>query len=341
MCLYPRLIFNPKYKRNKKNGGVIPPVTDKRVQYVPVGCQVCIECRKQKAREWSVRLSEDIKEFKNGKFVTLTFNTESLRKIYNEYDEIKEKKGYDLDNAIATKAVRLFLERWRKKYKKSVRHWLVSELGDGTTEHIHLHGIIWTDDVREIQKIWQYGNVWAGYEVNGKIENYVNGKTVNYIVKYVNKIDVLHSNYKCIILTSAGIGRRYITSGNYRNNKYKKDKTNESYRTESGHKMAMPIYWRNKVYSDKEREELWLMKLDKNVRFVCGEKLKVSNKEEEEYYYRLVDYHRLRTEKLGYMKPEWIWKRKKYEEERRALIHEKRLGIQGGAPPLDPGLIKG
>ena len=29
----------------------IPPIKDERVKYVPIGCQECIECRKQKARQ--------------------------------------------------------------------------------------------------------------------------------------------------------------------------------------------------------------------------------------------------------------------------------------------------
>ena len=52
MCLYPKLIKNRKYIANKKNGGAIPPVTDLRVIMVPVGCGKCIECLKQKGREW-------------------------------------------------------------------------------------------------------------------------------------------------------------------------------------------------------------------------------------------------------------------------------------------------
>ena len=56
MCLYPKLIKNRKYIANKKNGGNIPPVSDLRVLMVPVGCGKCIECKKQKSREWSVRL---------------------------------------------------------------------------------------------------------------------------------------------------------------------------------------------------------------------------------------------------------------------------------------------
>ena len=100
---------------------------------------------------------EDIKEHKNGKFITLTFSTEGLRRCYNECKKAQEATGYDIDNAIVTWAVRHFLERWRWKYKKSLRHWLITELGDGTTEHVHLHGIVWADDLDDLEKLWQYG----------------------------------------------------------------------------------------------------------------------------------------------------------------------------------------
>ena len=64
MCLYPKLIKNPKYKGNKKNGGIIPPSYDERVMWVPIGCNRCMECKKQKAREWRTRLLEDIRNTK-------------------------------------------------------------------------------------------------------------------------------------------------------------------------------------------------------------------------------------------------------------------------------------
>ena len=149
MCLYPKLIKNPKYKPNKKNGGNVPEMKDKRVMYVPIGCKKCIECMKQRGTQWQVRLLEEVRSgTKNGHFVTLTFSTDSLKELTNHlYEENGGEllEGYELDNALATLAVRRFLERWRKKHKKSVRHWLVTELGHGTTEHVHLHGIIWTD----------------------------------------------------------------------------------------------------------------------------------------------------------------------------------------------------
>lgn len=195
MCLYPILIKNRKYQKNKKNGGKIPAVTDKRVLAVPVGCGKCMECMKKKAREWQVRLLEDIRHEKNGIFVTLTFSNESIKEIGKDV----KSTGYERDNEIATRAVKLFRERWRRKFKKSPRHWLVTELGHQGTENIHLHGIIWTDEKREdIVERWGYGFVWTNDETKG----YVNEQTVNYITKYLAKQDLDHKEYKPIVLSS-------------------------------------------------------------------------------------------------------------------------------------------
>ena len=138
MCLYPRLIQNRKYISNIKNSGKIPAISDKRALYVPVGCGKCMECMKKKAREWQIRLSEEIRTNNNGKFVTLTLDNTSylklskkIKKRVDEKGKVYNLTGYDKDNAICKKAVRYFLENWRSKYKKSVKHWLVTEIGGG------------------------------------------------------------------------------------------------------------------------------------------------------------------------------------------------------------------
>lgn len=161
MCLYPKIIKNKKYQSNKKNGGILPAITDKRVVYVPVGCGKCMECMKKKSREWQVRVSEEIRHDKTGVFVTLTFDEENLKNL-REKIKIEQNENKIEDNEIARIATRLFLERWRKKYKKSVKHWLVTELGHNGTERIHMHGIIWTKNKEEIERIWKYGIVWIG-----------------------------------------------------------------------------------------------------------------------------------------------------------------------------------
>lgn len=325
MCLYPKMFKNPKYTATKKNGGNIPPVTDIRVLYVPIKCNKCIECQKQKARDLQVRLLEDIKHNTNGKFITLTFSNDSICELYKEVNSKTKLKGYALDNATATRAVRLFLERWRKKYKKSLRHWLVSELGHNGTENIHLHGIVWcsTEQLEQLEKIWQYGYVWKGQEKNGKLINYVNDETVGYICKYVSKQDDKHKLYTPIVLTSPGIGSMYLKGFNSRLNKFKGESTNETYRTSTGHKINLPIYYRNKLYSDEEREKLWLLKVDKQERWVMGNKIDVSKGYEE--YFNALKYARIINNELGYNNNKKDWEREEYENYMRIMNQKKRM----------------
>ena len=236
MCLYPKLIKNRKYTSTKKNGGIIPAVVDERTLYVPIKCGKCIECMKAKNREWQVRLNEEIRTDKTGQFITLTFTEEALIDLEKELTkELTNKTEKIEENIIATRAVRLFLERWRKKYKKSIKHWLVTELGHQGTERLHIHGLLFTkEDKKTIEKIWKYGFIFIG--------DYTNEKTINYIVKYINKIDEHHKGYEPIILTSAGIGKNYINRYDARLNSYKGENTNEVYKTRTGNKLKLPIY---------------------------------------------------------------------------------------------------
>lgn len=325
MCLYPKLIKNRKYTANKKNGGVIPSlpfrifngkkIKDERVLYVPVGCGKCMECLKKKSREWQVRLQEEIKNDRKGIFVTLTFSNESIQ----ELSEGIKLEGYELDNEIARLGVRRFLERWRKKYKKSVKHWLVTELGHQGTENIHLHGIIFTDKGNSIEDIWQYGYTWQSDKNNG----FVNEQTINYIIKYTNKIDKQHQYYKSLILTSAGIGKDYVKSSNSKNNKYNGNNTKEFYKSRKGNKLSLPIYYRNKIYTDEEKEKLWIQKLEEKVRYVNGVKIDISDGEEN--YYKALMIARQQNRRLGYGNDEKNWDRIKYERERRNMLYKERL----------------
>lgn len=328
MCLYPKIIENRKYIANKKNKGIVPIAKDKRVLYVPVGCGKCIECKKQKARSWQVRLQEEIRHDNKGKFITLTFSDESIQELIKS---IKGIEGYELDNEIATLGVRRFLERWRKKYKKSVKHWFVTELGQTNTERIHIHGIIWTNVNNEkISELWKYGMITIGKSkyLNGKrLDNnntgYVNEKTINYIVKYVNKIDIKHENYNSKILTSPGIGKDYIKTGNNKKNRFKGNETDERYTTRQGIKLNLPIYYRNHTYTEEEREKLWLQKLDDGTRYICGEKIEKNTSEEN--YYKTLEYYRKLNKELGYGNDEKDWEKIRYENNRRNLIKLTQL----------------
>lgn len=306
MCLYPVLIENKKYKPNKKNAGKPPKLVDQRLRYVTAACGICMECRKQYARSWQVRLYEENKNKKNGIFVTLTFNEDSINDIRNKLEDDKKND----DNEIATKAVRLFLERIRKKTGKSVRHWLVTEKGHEGTKRIHMHGIIWNDNAMELTKNhWNYGWIWFG--------KWVNEQTINYVVKYITKTDLINKNFKGKVLCSSGMGKDYINSMNAKNNKYKGEDTDTTYRTKSGTRINLPTYYKNKLLSENEREELWINKLDKGEVWVCGDKCNIDDEQE---YFKLLNYHRERERIINrqsienYEKEKYLKKLRKQRE---------------------------
>lgn len=309
MCLYPKLIKNKKYSVNKKNNGIIPEIKDERTKWVPVGCGNCEECRKQYARQWQIRLQKEIVGSRNGKFITLTFSNEELNKL--------KKIVGDEGNAIAILAMRRFLERWRKKYKMSVKHWFATELGHNGTERIHLHGILWTNESNEeIEKLWKYGHIWVG--------DYVNEKTVNYIIKYITKVDRDHVGFKSRILTSAGIGKRYLNTEDARNNRYKKEGTRETIRLNNGVSVNLPIYYRNKIYSEEEREKLWIEKLNKGEIYIKGNKYNIKTDEGLRQYQKDLKYYQSENIKLGYGSDEMKWNRKKYNASLREINNENK-----------------
>ena len=80
----------------KKNQGNVPKCKDERLRYVPTKCGKCIECRKEKARNWRIRLAEELKKSPNALFITLTFNEENYQKLAWELfkkDEVSINKA--------------------------------------------------------------------------------------------------------------------------------------------------------------------------------------------------------------------------------------------------------
>lgn len=299
---------NKKYLPTKKNKGVVPSPSDNRVLFVAVGCGKCFECLRKKKRNWQVRLLEEIKTRNDGKFVTLTFSERSLDSLENEIEW--SDNYYIRCNAIATLAVRRFLERWRKRFKKSVRHWIVTELGQTSTERIHLHGLLFTDESKDvIEERWAYGNVWVG--------DYVNERTINYIVKYVNKGDEKHKNYISKVLCSRGIGANYLERNGSSYNKFNDKETRDVYVNRQGFKMNLPIYYRNKLYSEDERESLWLNRLDEKVRYVDGDKIDISDGDEE--YIMARNDARNKNIRLGYGNDSVNYDEKEYRKRLKKL----------------------
>ena len=132
----------------------------------------------------------------------------------------KIKKQYEVEeeNDIATKANRLFLERLRKKYGIKLTHWCITELGS-KKGRIHIHGIFFIKENQDIKYIkdkikreWNFGWNYLGYVDQGK--------TINYITKYMLKENENFKEFKPKVLASQKIGIGFIER-NKRFYKYK------------------------------------------------------------------------------------------------------------------------
>lgn len=290
MCTYKTLGSNKKYEPNKKNGGIPEIPKYEMLKGVEYKCGKCIDCRRERANSWKIRLKEELKEHTQSMFVTLTFSDESIKEL------IGRTNGKDEANAIGTKAIRLFLERIRKHKKRSIKHWFIIEIGGNSTERIHMHGIIfgevWKNE--ELQKYWKYGRTDIGYECSNR--------TINYITKYITKLDEKHKEFISVILTSPGIGKAYIER-HRTTHRFQHEKTITKYRSENGTMTTLPCYYRRKLWTDEEREELRAYAMLKNERWVGKTKYIVETHEDFMVFKMAENAYREELERLGFPTP--------------------------------------
>ena len=183
-----------------------------------------------------------------------------------------------------------------------------------------MHGLIFENrTIEEIQTKWEYGFVHFG--------NYVDNSTINYIVKYVTKIDKDHKGFEPVVLCSPAIGKEYTKKVNFKKNMYNGEMTKEYYTDESGHRIALPIYYRNKAYTEEERELLWIEKLNKKTRFVAGIEVKVDDYDR---INKILEHRQKENKKLGYGDDSGEWKKVNYNVSLRELNKKYRdIDIHG------------
>ena len=240
-CLHPISIVNPHYKK-------FPDLLDTDCglpldYWLQVPCGKCCECRKNRGKSWRIRLYNELfyqKPNRNNLFVTFTFSDKSMKK-YKDNPQL---------------AVRRFCELYRKYFKKSPRHFFITELGSHTGR-LHLHGILF--DVcpgrsfkaacKVIRRFWRKnGWSWIGY---------VNYSTCNYILKYLTKIDSEHPDYTPTLLVSPGLGKGFV-----------EDEKNKAYYWNNVARMRVymhnsypspfPRYYKVKLSTPEARFESWL-----------------------------------------------------------------------------------
>ena len=77
----------------------------------------------------------------------------------------------------------------------------------------------------------------------------------------------------------------------------------------NGGKLNLPIYYRNKIFTEEEREKLFLDKIEKGIVYVLGTKIDL--KTEESRYMGVLISERERCERVYYDNPK-DWDKRKY-----------------------------
>lgn len=241
----------------------------------------------------------EVSRWQNSVFITLTFSDEYLSKFESN----------------PNRAIRLFLDRVRKKYGKQVRHWFCAEHGE-ENGRLHYHGILFNTpdygvNYEEYQKLWKYGFLWLGY---------CNEKTVHYIVKYITK-EVTDDRELPRIISSKGIGENYLSAENVA--LHKGEDFLAPYLNINGNPIALPRYYYDKIFDDDDKLSLVKESMLKPKTWFVG-----STEYFDEEKARRARYHRMIDNTLNGLTPKYIKPSKRRSSFERYKENLSKLNIK-------------
>ena len=84
------------------------------------------------------------------------------------------------------------------------------------------------------------------------------------------KVDDLHKGYKQRVITSKGIGKEYVYTRGKILNSFKGKDTNTKYKTKKGINIELQRYYKNKLYTEEQRQELYRIAIEKGEIYRCS-----------------------------------------------------------------------
>lgn len=111
---------------SRDSSGNICPAKHEHTQFF-VPCGQCGECRLSRARSWATRCVHESTQWKHSCFITLTY------------------KETPPNNSLYPEDTRNFIRRFRDKFKKPFKYFLVGEYGDNF-DRPHYHALIFGTD---------------------------------------------------------------------------------------------------------------------------------------------------------------------------------------------------
>jgi hypothetical protein len=214
-------------------------------------CGKCPECTKRRISEWSFRLMQEEKHSDSAHFITLTYNTKHVPIT---------KAGFLTLNK---RDLQTFFKRLRfNTGAKNIKYYAVGEYGTDKFRP-HYHALVfnlphtddvlkaWITDKRKTKIIEPLGECHFGT---------ITGASVGYTLKYISKRRIIpvHRNDDRLpefALQSKGLGSSYLTEAAHA--WHHADLNNRMHiQIEGGKKISMPRYFKNKIYTDHDRENI-------------------------------------------------------------------------------------
>lgn len=201
---------------------------------IPAPCGKCPKCLQRRMTQWMLRLRMQEKSAISAYFTTLTYDPQNV------------PKGYTL----VKKDVQDFFKRLRYYHvavhgNNTIRYYACGEYGSKHGRP-HYHAIIYNADDRLIDRSWGKGDV---------LNASVTGASIAYVLKYMTKPRKIprKGRIREFSLMSKGMGKAYLTPAVI---KWHREHPDNCYARLDGHKVALPRYYKDRIYTDEEREHI-------------------------------------------------------------------------------------
>lgn len=198
-------------------------------------CGKCPPCKLRRVSDWVLRLEHEDKVSSSSHFITLTYDTTTIPISENGFMSLCKKDYQD------------FMKRLRHLTDSTLKYYACGEYGEKNWRP-HYHAILFNlDDPRKVNEAWDKGQVHVGTVTSGSIA---------YTCKYIDKqkripAHKMDDRVPEFSLMSKGLGKSYLKPSNIAWHKAKLDRNYVI--KEGGYKVALPKYYRDKIFDDEEK----------------------------------------------------------------------------------------
>lgn len=190
-------------------------------------------------QDWLFRIDKEMERSTTPLFVTLTYDEQNVPLTESGLKTLRKKDIQDW--------MKKLRHHYEKFSKNKIKYYIVGEYGT-RTKRPHYHAIMLNMARPElINETWGKGFTYSPTVRNGGI---------SYVLKYVSKErgEWTDDRQREFSLVSKGIGDNYITDTT---KKFHHNRTENCFiTTKGGHKISIPKYFKEKIYSDEQRGDV-------------------------------------------------------------------------------------